>query len=144
MLKRLVALFVVSILVNFPWEVAQMPLYVEEGNWSEFAQHCIVPSIGDGFIVLLIFCVGWLAQRRSDWSDRPGWTGYATMLAAGFTIAVIIEWLAVYGLQRWTYTASMPMLPFLGIGVVPVLQMLILPPIIFKFTSWWVKRWQRA
>lgn len=141
---RLAALFVISVLLNFPWEVAQMPLYVDDVNWFEFALHCIIPSLGDGLIVLLIFCVGWVARGRSDWADRPGWAGYALMMITGFVIAVIVEWVALHGLQRWSYTASMPLLPGLGIGAVPVLQMLILPPIIFRMTGWWVGRQHRA
>ncbi len=121
-----------------------MPLYVEEVNWFEFALHCIIPALGDGIIVLLIFFVGWVARGRSDWADRPGWAGYALMLITGFAIAVIVEWVALHGLNRWSYTARMPLLPGLGIGVVPVLQMLILPPLIFRMTGWWLARRQRA
>ncbi len=144
MLTRITSVFVISVLLNFPWEVAQMPLYVEDGNLLEFAVHCIVPSLGDGIITLVIFSVGWTVLRRSDWSDRPGINGYALMLGTGFTIAVIIEWVAVYGIERWSYTASMPQLPGLDVGVVPVLQMLILPPVIFKITGWWLNRRKRA
>jgi len=140
MLRRLTTLFVISVLLNFLWEVAQMPLYVEAGNLLEFAVHCIVPSLGDGIIVLIIFGAGLMVLRRSDWSDRPGITGYALMLFTGLAIAVIIEWGAVYVIERWSYTANMPLVPGLGIGVVPVLQMLILPPAIFRMTGWWLSR----
>lgn len=143
-LHRLAALFVISALVNLPWEVAQMPLYAEEGSWFEFVLHCLIPSLGDGLIVMLIFCVGWLARGRSDWTDQPNWTAYALMLMTGFSIAVMVEWLGFYVLKRWGYTASMPLLPVLGIGVVPVLQMLILPPLIFRMTSWWLARWHQS
>ena len=140
--SRLAGLFVIAVLLNFPWEVAQMPLYVADGNWLEFALHCIVPSLGDGLIVILIFCVGWFARGRSDWADKPGGVGYALMLVAGFCAAVLVEWVGFYGLKRWDYMASMPLLPGLGIGVVPVLQMLILPPLIFKLNGWWITRRQ--
>lgn len=144
LLPRLIAIFVIAVLLNFLWEVAQMPLYVQDVDWVEFALHCIVPSLGDGLIVLLIFCVGWGARGRSDWADQPNWAGYALMLITGFSVAVIIEWVGFYGLKRWSYTADMPLLPGLNIGVVPVLQMLILPPIIFKITGGWLARRQRA
>jgi hypothetical protein len=143
-LLRLAALFVISVVLNFPWEVAQMPLYVEDVNWFEFALHCIIPSLGDGVIVLLIFSVGWVVRGRSDWPDQPGWVAYALMLITGFTVAVIVEWVALHGLNRWSYTASMPLLPGLGIGIVPVLQMLILPPAIFRITAWWLTRRQQT
>ena len=141
-LPRLATLFVISVLLNFPWEVAQMPLYVENGSWLEFALHCVIPSLGDGLIVMLIFGVGWAVRGRSDWTDQPGWAAYALMLMTGFSVAVIVEWVGFYGLQRWSYTASMPLLPGLGIGVVPVLQMLLLPPVIFRASGWWLARRQ--
>lgn len=140
LLRRLATLFVISVLLNFPWEVAQMPLYVEEGGWLEFALHCVIPSLGDGLIVMLIFGVGWAVRGRSDWTDQPGWAAYVLMLVTGFSVAVIVEWVGFYGLNRWGYTARMPLLPGLGIGVVPVLQMLILPPVIFRMTGWWLAR----
>ena len=142
MLGRLAALFVIFVLLNFPWEVAQMPLYVGDGNWFEFASHCIIPSLGDGLIVMLICGVGWAVRGRSDWTDQPGRAAYALMLTTGFSVAVIVEWVGFYGLNRWSYTARMPLLPGLGIGVAPVLQMLILPPLIFKITGWWLARMQ--
>ena len=108
----------------------------------EFAVHCIFPSLGDGVIVLLTFTVGWAVLRRSDWFDRPGLSGYALMLFTGLVIAVVVEWVAVYFIDRWSYTASMPQLPGLGVGLSPVLQMLVLPPVIFKVTAWWLGRRQ--
>lgn len=143
-LSVIATLFVVSVPLNFLWEIAQMPLYVDGGKLLEFAAHCIIPSLGDGIIVLVIFSVGWVVLHRSDWFDRPGLAGYALMLFTGFAIAVIIEWGAVYVIDRWSYTASMPQLPGLGVGLSPVLQILVLPPVIFKVAAWWLNRRQRG
>ena len=142
-LSIIATLLVITLPLNFVWELAQMPLYEEQGDWLAFAVHCIIPSLGDGVIVLMIFGVGWLALRRMDWFARPGLTGYGLMLVTGFLIAVLIEWGAVYVLDRWRYAASMPILPGLGIGLSPVLQMLILPPVIFKLTAWWLDKRRR-
>lgn len=138
LLSIIATLLVITLPLNFVWELAQMLLYEEQGDWLAFAVHCIIPSLGDGVIVLMIFGVGWLALRRMDWFARPGLSGYFLMLVTGFVIAVIVEWSAVYALDRWRYAASMPMLPGLGIGLSPVLQMLILPPVIFKLTARWL------
>ena len=121
-----------------------MPLYVENGNLLDFARHCIVPSLGDGVIVLIIFGVGWWVLRRADWFVRPSASAYALMLVTGLIIAILIEWVAVYGMGRWSYTARMPVLPVLGVGLSPVLQMLLLPPVIFKAAAWWLERRQRG
>ena len=120
-----------------------MPLYVEDGKLLDFARHCIVPSLGDGVIVLMIFGVGWWVLRRADWFVRPGIAAYALMLVTGLIIAVLIEWFAVYGIGRWSYTARMPVVPVLGVGLSPLLQMLLLPPFIFKAAAWWLERRRR-
>lgn len=64
-----------------------MPLHLEDGDLLESALHCIVPSLGGCITLLVIFSVGWTVLRRSDWSDRPGISGYALMLGTGFTSA---------------------------------------------------------
>ena len=115
-----------------------MPLYAGSASLRNNAAHCFVPSLGDGIILLLIFFAGWLVYRRQDWADRPGLRGYALMLGCGLVIATIIELGAVHVLNRWDYAAGMPLLPYLGVGLVPLAQMLVLPPVIFKLTAWWL------
>ena len=43
----------------------------------------------------------------------------------------MIEWVMVYRLGRWGYKPWHPIVPFLGIGVVPLLQPLVLLPFLF-------------
>ena len=143
-LSIITTLLVIGVPLNFVWELAQMPLYVEGGKLLEFAVHCIVPSLGDGVLVLIIFGVGWMVFRRADWFVLPGLFGYVLMLMTGLVIAVLVEWIAVYGLGRWSYTTRMPVLPVLGVGLSPVLQMLLLPPVIFKAGGWWLTQRRSA
>ena len=49
-------------------------------------------------------------------------------------IAVIFELRAVYATQSWQYTDTMPLVPFLQIGITPVLQMIIIPPLTILLT----------
>lgn len=48
----LISVFVVAVLVNYAWELAQAPLYVglEDYNLAVF-WHCFVASLGDGVMV---------------------------------------------------------------------------------------------
>ncbi len=68
---------------------------------------------------------------------RPGVRGYVLMLIAGLVIAISIELMAVYILRRWEYTTQMPLVPGLGVGLTPIAQMLVLPPIIFRVAAAW-------
>ncbi len=62
------------------------------------------------------------------------------MLTTGLVIVGVIEWVAVHLMGRWMYTAQKPLVPGLAIGLVPVVQMLILPPVIFRLVAVWCGR----
>ena len=133
------AVFSIGVLVNYIWELAQAPLFegLTPGNvWW----HCFVASLGDGVILLVILVIGWCVLRRIDWFMKPGVSGYTVMAVSGLLIAVLIEWVAVHVVQRWSYTDAMPLLPVVDIGVVPLAQMLLLPPLIFRLARRWVAR----
>ncbi len=131
--KRLILVFIVAVLLNYLWELAQAPLYVGLEDYNAgVLWHCFVASLGDGIMVLLIVAAGWFTLRQSDWFLRPGVRGYLVIITAGLVLAVLVEWVAVHVLNRWEYTENMPKLPGLDIGLVPIAQMLVLPPLIFR------------
>jgi hypothetical protein len=135
-----VTLFVVAVLANYLWELAQAPLYVGMESFRAVWWHCFIASLGDGLLVLGIFATGWVVLRRYRWFIHPGVAGYAVMVGAGLVIGVTIEWVAVHILVRWMYTAWMPRVPGLAVGLVPLLQMLVLPPFIFHLVARWQSR----
>jgi hypothetical protein len=119
-MATLASTFVVAVLLNYLWELAQAPLYVglERYNPAVF-WHCLIASLGDGLIVLLIVVVGRISLRRWDWFEHPGVPGYLVMFITGLTLAVLVEFVAVHILGRWQYTPNMPTVPGLGIGLRP-------------------------
>ena len=131
------AIFAVAVAFNYVWELAQSPLYVGMESLGQMLWHCFVPSLGDGLLVLLVYGLGWVALRRRDWFVRPGRRGYILMLIAGLLIAISVELVAVRAFGRWRYTTRMPLLPGLGVGLAPIAQMLVLPPIIFRVVAAW-------
>jgi len=129
-------IFAVAVLFNYPWELAQMPLYGASYDGRTFL-YCFLASLGDGLLVLLIFAAGWIVFRRREWFVRHGARGYLLMLAAGLIIAVGIERVAV-GTGQWLYAEQMPRV--LGVGLAPIAQMLVLPPLIFRLVAAWRRR----
>jgi len=137
-MRTLILVFIVAVLLNYLWELAQAPLYVGLKNYNAGVfWHCFVASLGDGIMVLLIVATGWIVLRQSDWFLRPGVRGYLVILMAGLFLALLVEWVAVHILGRWEYSDKMPMVPMLGIGLVPIAQMLILPLLIFRIVATW-------
>jgi hypothetical protein len=131
---RLARIFVCAVGLNYAWELAQSPLYVAVDFPAAFL-HCFVSSLGDGLMVLAIFGIVALVAG-SDWCLRPAASHYLAMAAAGLTIAFAVEWWGLHVAKRWQYAELMPLIPGTGLGVVPMLQMVVLPPAVF----WIVRR----
>ena len=140
----LAIVFLIAVALNYPWELAQGRLFTAASHTTNVWLHCFIASLGDGVMILLLFAFGWLVLGRRDWFVRPGLSGYAIMIAAGAALAIAIEWTAVHVLQKWTYTESMPRVPGLEIGLVPVLQMILLPPLVFRIAATIENRRRRA
>ena len=115
--------------LNLIWEVAQLPLYTiyESGTalWIAFAvAHC---TAGDVVIAMACYGTAALATRSLRWPlERPlAGGGAATLVGLGYT--AFSEWLNVSVRAAWEYAAAMPTIH--GIGVAPLLQWLVIPPL---------------
>ena len=129
MLGKLALIFVFAVGVNYAWELAQAPLYVAVDFPTAFV-HCFIASLGDGLMVLALYGVVALVARATDWYVRPAPAHYAALAAAGVAIAFAVEWWGLHAAKRWQYSGLMPLIPGTGIGLAPVLQMVLLPPAI--------------
>jgi hypothetical protein len=49
---------------------------------------------------------------------------------AGMILALIVEKISL-DLERWSYFPGMPLIPGIDVGLTPVLQMVLIPPLIF-------------
>ena len=137
-LLRIACVFLLAIPINFAWELAQSELYAGADQWPARWWHCFVASLGDGILVLVIYAVGAIIARRVDWFEA-GYRQYHWVLAGAVILAMIVEWIGVNS-GRWSYTARMPLIPGLDLGVVPVLQMAVLPPLIFYLAGRLIRR----
>ena len=126
-----------ALLLNFPWEFLQVPFF--EGmataeHWQG-VKSCTQATIGDAVIMLVAFwCVAAFAGRY--WLLRPKFAHIGSLVAVGEGITIVIEKLAVSGVwvQSWSYSERM--FTAFCIGITPVLQWIVLPPL----TIWFCKR----
>lgn len=85
--RTLILVFVVAVLLNDLWELAQGPLYVGMETYSSGALwHCFVASLGDGVMVLLIVATGRVSFGRWDWFEWPGFSGYLLMVTSSLLL----------------------------------------------------------
>lgn len=132
MKKFLAALFAQSFLLNFIWEVTQMPLYLSTGmgereEYLTFLNVHWTVSIFDAATVLAAYILIGAIRRNLRWglaSDERGWAFFVFGLLIW---QILTEYLAVYVYHRWAYAPAMPLV--FGIGVSPLAQMAVLGPL---------------
>ena len=115
--------------LNLAWEIAHARLYT---LWAETDRltvawsllHC---TLGDVLIALALFALTGMVLRESDWPASRPWAGGAMVVSGAMAYTAWSEWYNVYRAGSWGYSASMPLI--FGIGLSPLLQWLILPPV---------------
>ena len=134
-LKYVVYLYMYATVFNYPWELAQGPLFVGMDNIKFAWVHCFGSALGDGVVTLIIYLFGCALHRSWDWSFQMTVRKYTEVATIGLAVGTVIEWVALNVLHRWRYAPEMPTVPFLDLGILPLLQMVFLLPITFFFAS---------
>jgi hypothetical protein len=118
-----------AFVLNLAWEIAHARLYTlwAEADaltvaWSLF--HC---TLGDVVIALGMFALAGTVLRRMDWPASRPWAGGVMVVFGAVVFTAWSEWYNVYRAGSWGYTANMPLI--FGIGLSPLLQWLVLPPV---------------
>ena len=119
-----------SFILNLVWEISHVVLYTiwREADglriaWSVF--HC---TLGDVVIAVAGFALAAIVLWRANWPVSRPWTGSVIVVIGAIAFTAWSEWYNVYRAGAWGYTLSMPLI--FGIGLTPLLQWLILPPVI--------------
>ena len=131
---------VLARLLNFPWEVLQVPLFEQmpgAPHWQAI-KTCSRATLGDAAIMLAAYWAVAAARGNRTWITKPDTAGVSLFAIVGVLATAIIERLALAGLWNgsWTYSAAMPVVPGIGVGLSPLLQWVVLPPLVV----WFVKR----
>lgn len=132
--------FGLAVVVNYPWERAQSGLYVLPGGAEVEWWMCALASVADGLMVLLIFQISRLVIGQREWYLRPRARGYVVLLLAGAVVSTVVEWSTIHVGQLWAYSPRMPVIPWLNVGLAPLGQMLVLPPLIVTLLAWWHRK----
>lgn len=116
--------------LNLAWEIAHVRLYTiwAEANYLAVAWAVLHCTLGDVAIALPMFTIAGLLLHRMDWPASQPWAGGITVVIGAMTFTVWSEWFNVFRIGNWSYTENMPTI--FGIGISPLLQWLVLPPVI--------------
>jgi hypothetical protein len=97
-----------------------------------FRIHC---TLGDMMILSLFVGLWGGVKRGFHWFYSPGRQDYLAVSAMAVLYTAISEYIHVHILHNWGYSDLMPLLPGIGIGLVPLLQWAILPALVIKITK---------
>lgn len=130
-----VAIF--SFLLNFLWEMQQMSFFQipPEFTCVDVVNNCTLATVGDVGISLTAFITVAVIAKSRRWILQPNCWQIGIFISVGIVITIIFEALATGVLNRWKYSDVMPTLPFFGTGLLPVLQWLLIPPLIIWFIN---------
>lgn len=132
--KRFVFItLLVAFLLNFVWEVIQIPLYKGASFSVQHIAICALASVADATMVLLIyFCFGFI-YKKPLWVQNLTLPRILILMLVGATGAVLAEMRHISS-GNWAYSKSMPVIPVVDVGWSPVLQFMLLPVITYFIT----------
>lgn len=118
-----------SAVLHLVWETAQLPFYTlwQSGTWREIVFDVLHCSAGDVMIAALTLFFALVLFGSESWPHERARGVLLAMLAFGLVYTVYSEWLNVNVRRSWAYAPSMPMVPPLGTGLLPLLQWVFVP-----------------
>lgn len=132
-------LLVVAFVLNFLWELLQYPLYKQPGENADHIIFCGLASIADAIMVLLIYLGLAVIYNNIFWIKNLNFRRAITVILLGGIGAVLAE-MRHLAAGSWAYNDSMPVIPYTNTGLVPVLQFMVLPLVIFLLSRYSIQK----
>ncbi len=113
---------------NLAWEFAHLPLYTlwRTGTPGEIASAALHCTLGDVLIAACSLVVALLVLGSPEWPRRRFAPVAFAAIAVGLGYTVFSE-AANLARGAWAYSELMPTLPWLGTGLSPMAQWLLIP-----------------
>ena len=115
-----------------------MPFYKGMENNLQSAAVCALAAIADALMVVLIYICFAFVYKKVFWLQQLTFFRISILSLAGGIGAVLAE-LRHTALGTWTYNKSMPIIPSINVGLIPVLQFMILPVCIYYLSNRFIK-----
>ncbi len=118
---------------NLAWEAMQMPLYTlwRTGSTRDIAFAVVHCTGGDVLIAEAALVGSLLLLGGADWPRSHFLRVGGTAIVSGLAYTTYSEHLNT-ARSAWTYSELMPTLPWLGTGLAPLAQWVIVPALAFK------------
>ncbi len=116
-------LFAVAFSLNWIWEISQTFAFDMSGvSGGKMLLFCTFAAVIDGIVTIAIF---WILHKIMA---VVNWKFYLLAAVLGASSAVFFEQIA-FTFDLWLYDDKMPVLPVLGTGLLPFMQLTMLVPL---------------
>jgi hypothetical protein len=126
-----------SISGHLTWEMAQLPLYTlwTTGTRQQIAFAVVHCTIGDVMIAGLSLFTALAMLGCANWRNIGHRRTWLTILSVGMSYTIFSEWLNTGPWHNWVYSDLMPVIPFIGTGLSPLLQWIAIPTLAIWIAS---------
>ena len=122
------------------WEYVQCTLFFVHKGLPPTQTAMVIATLGDVLLTWIAYAAVAVVSGRWMWIlERWKTRQWATIFAAALALSLFVEWRALSS-GRWGYTELAPIIPGTTISVIPVLQLIILFPLSFHLTRYWLRR----
>ncbi len=128
-MKNVFLVFAIALLLNLVWEHLHFSLYdcssgcyISTFGLFSSISLLVKASIFDSFFITALYIFISILHRSFSWIARWNTTDTLFILAVSTTVATLIERHALAS-HKWTYATAMPIVPILGVGLSPFLQL---------------------
>jgi hypothetical protein len=118
----------VAFLFHFIWENSHISLYTNYEKMEIGIPVPLLATFGDVFYTLMAFFVVSLFKRSMLWINNFSVRVAGQLSLIGALIALFVEYKAMY-FAKWAYSDLMPVIPYLSVGISPIVQMALLLPL---------------
>jgi multisubunit Na+/H+ antiporter MnhB subunit len=126
-----------SVVGHLVWEMAQMPLYTvwQTGTTRDIATALVHCTLGDMSIALVTLSLALVVIGSPGWPMQQFAAVSATVVVLSVGYTIYSEYVNTIVRRNWAYGALMPTLPWIGTGLSPLLQWMVVPSLAFVWSG---------
>lgn len=136
--RMVITIAATAFFLNLIWEVVQGPLYEGFEYDLKHVSFCALASVADMLMVLILLFGLNLIYRNVFWITYLSLKRVLILVVVG-TVGAIIAEVWHTSQSDWAYADAMPIMPWLGVGLSPVLQFAVLPYLTFLIVNRFIK-----
>ena len=128
---------VFSFLLHFAWEILQAPLFSSLDDVAHWAgiKTCLWATFGDVGLALAAYLLTAVVSSGRRWVYAPQRSEVLLFLTVGILVTIGVEFYSTQMSMRWIYAPNMIRIPFVGVGLSPLLQWVVVPLLVVFFTG---------